>query len=173
MKVILFVVICMFVSSCATSNGALTAETMCSKTDADPLRIYSVSTGKTRKTRIRHHCYQQEEFKNLDACPGLGNRFCRVNWEEIRKGQSLSEVTNLIGEPDEVYRKYVLRYSDQGERLGSVKIDKEGAVESFEIELSRGLPVFEGPRISDEMVDIKLIILDYDEIKSNTAVKAE
>jgi len=172
MKVIVLVVFSLFVSSCATSTGALTAQTMCPKTDGDPLRIYSVTSWETKRKYIRHHCYKQKEFKNLGSCPGIGNRFCRVNWEEIRTGQSLSEVTRLIGEPDEV-RKRKLRYSDQGARLGTVTLDKQGKVESFEIQLSRGLPIFEGSRISEETVDIKLTIVDYEEIKSNTSANAE
>lgn len=165
MRVLLFIVFSMFLTSCATTSGPVTAETMCSKTDADPLRIYRVTSWKTkRKYHARAQCYKQEIFKSLDECPGLANRFCRVNWEEIRKEQTLNDVVRLLGEPDET-RGSRLIYSDQGKRLGSVDL-KKGKVKSFDIVLSRDLPIFEGPRSSDDKVDIKLIIVDYKEIKS-------
>ena len=146
--------------------GNLKSVEICGKTDGDAHRIYSIEYPVLGSSTdmAQAFCYDKAVLDPSANCPGTGNKFCRENWNGVSEGMSSDDVVSLIG-PADADVSALWRYEHEGLVFGTLKFDQNGSVNSYGQSLSEDLPMFTGPRLSNDTVEIELTEIPYEQVQ--------
>ena len=179
MKASLTIAAALFVSACVPGSanfasvstgrvselGELKSVEICGRTDGDVHRIYSVEYPILNSTiTVQTFCYDKAVLDSSTNCPGIGNKFCQENWEGVTEGLTSDEVVSLIGSADTDVSA-LWRYEHRGLVFGTLKFDQSGNVNAYGQSLSNDLPMFTGPRLSNDTIEIELVEIPYEDVQ--------